>query len=203
MRPFHFCAMTLSATLLLLAHPANAHYMHFKPQGETETAVGSTVTVGVYLHAETDDIIYGWGVSQVFDSTELTRVNYAFGGSILGSLGSALYIPVEDYFGANYTYLSRYDWSFAGVPVVAGTDYLLFTVTYTYNGGALDGNDVWFDWNIGEDVFWDFDSGFCDIASPTQMATQGRGPDYGPATEEPVEEAKPVLTPVYLLLLEE
>jgi hypothetical protein len=200
---FRSCVTILGAALLLLAGPAHAHYMHLEPQGETKTAVGSTVTVSIYLHAEADDMIYGWGVSQIFDSTELTRVSYAFGESTVGSMGSALYTPIEDYFGSNYTYLSRYDWSFAGVPITAGTDYLLFTIKYTYNGGALDGDDAWFNWNIGEDVFWDFDSGFIDALSNTPMAVKGGGPDYGPVTEEPEEEAKPVLTPVYLLLLGE
>ena len=163
------------------APPALAHYMYLQPQGAIQVTAGQRVTVAVYLHAETDDRIYGWGSAQVFDEKELSRTGFAWGSNPVGSMGSELYSPVEDYWGSDFTFLSRYDWSFQGVALAAGSDYLLFTVTYTFNNGAFDGNDVWLDCLVGEDVFWDFESEYV-----STLPIQGSGPDFG-YTPKPVK----------------
>ena len=163
------------------AVPVFAHSLYLQPQDAIQATPGQQVTVGVYLHAETDDRIYGWGLAQVFDDTELTRVDVAWGSNSVGSLGEELYSPVENYWASTYTFLSRYDMSFQGIALAAGSDYLLFTVTYTFKSGAFDGNDVWLDWQVGKDVFWDCDSGYVNI-----LPNQGSGPDYG-TTPKPVK----------------
>lgn len=161
--------------------PAAAHYLYLEPQGAIQAAAGQQVTVGVYLHAETDDRIYGWGLAQVFDSIELNRLDFYWGSNPVGSLGEEFYAPVENYWGSNFTFLSRYDMSFQGVALSGGSDYLLFSVTYTFKSGSLDASDVWLDWQVGEDVFWDCDSGYVNT-----LPNQGTGPDYG-TTPKPVK----------------
>ncbi|MGD9504759.1 MAG: VPLPA-CTERM sorting domain-containing protein [Syntrophobacteraceae bacterium] len=173
------CAMM---TVLFLSAPANAYYVYLEPQGDITVGVGDQITVGVYLYAEENDTIYGWGVSQVFDSTELTLDSYSFASSTIGAIGSVLYTPAENYFGDDYIFLSRYDWSFKGLTVTADTSYLLYTVTYTYNGGTFDGLDVWLDLAYGVDNFISADSNFYEPhpdATTALMVVNSSGADYG------------------------
>jgi hypothetical protein len=168
--------------VLSFSTTANAHYLYLEPQGDITADIGDMLSVGVYLYAEDNDKIYGWGVSQMYDPTELTLSGYSFGSSTIGAMGSVLYTPAEDYFGENYVYLSRYDWSFKGLTVTAGTSYLLYTATYIYNGGAFDGLDAWLDLTYGEENFMDLNSGFYKPeADPTAilMVANSSGADYG------------------------
>lgn len=165
--------MTMMNCLMITR--AQAHYVYFEPWGQIPATAGETITVAAYLHATESENIYGWGLSQVFDNTELSRISYVWGSSELGSFGTALWSsPVAK---DNYTFYARYDYSFAGVALAAGSEYELFKVTYTFNGGPFDGNDVWIEWSeppYGPDVFFDFDSGYV-----RTLPIQGTGPDYG------------------------
>ncbi len=175
------CLLALGFLSCACAPSAFAHYLYLQPQGTIQAAPGQQVTVEVHLYAETDDRLYGWGLAQVFDHAELIRAGIAWGPNPVGSLGSELYTPVEDYWGSDFTFLSRYDWSFQGVALSAGSDYLLFSVTYTFTSGTLDGSDVWVDCQVGKDVFWDCDSGYVNT-----LAVQGSGLDFG-TTPKPVK----------------
>ena len=166
----------------LMITQAQAHYVYLEPSLQIPANVGERVTVAAYLYATESDIIYGWGLSQTFDTTELSRYSYAWGSSELGSFGSVMYSsPVTK---ENYTYYARYDYQvndegdFIGFALTSGTKYELFKVTYTFNGGAFDGEDVWIQWPSGPpyspDVFFDFDSDYV-----RTLPIQGTGPDYG------------------------
>lgn len=177
--------------------PVLAHYLYLQPQGHISGALGSQVTISAYLHIDSDDVIYGWGFSQVFDSVELTRISdsFAFGDNPVGSIGTIDYEHERD----GFTYLARYDWSFEGFKVGANEDYLLFSVTYKFNGGALDGPDVWFDWNVGEDVFFEFETPPEGTGYVNSLPVEGSGPDY--ASKSKPDKAKPL--PWLHLLLNE
>ena len=164
--------LCLTALGCLVITPAQAHYVYLEPQDQVSATVGEELTVAAYLHADTNDKIYGWGFSEVFDTTELSRLSFAWGSSAVGNQGVDAYTPVEDYWDVNFTFLSRL--ILTGVALTAGSDYQLFTVTYSFMGGAFNGSDAWIDWKLGEDVFWDFDSGYVN-----SLPIQGSGPDYG------------------------
>ncbi len=192
---------TLSLGLLLWfrAPPAAAHYVYLQPQGNMSVTVGDRLNIGVYLHMENDDVIYGWGFSQVFDAVELSRLShgFAYGENPVGSIGTVDYEHERD----GFTYLARYDWSFKGYRVSAGDDYLLYSVTYVFNGGPMDGPDVWFDWNVGEDVFFEFETPPEGIGYVNTLPIQGAGPDFHGHTPKPVRDKS--LSWLHLLLDDE
>lgn len=168
----------LAAVTCLIVTPARAHYVYLQPQGSIYTTTGETLTVHAYLYAEIEDIIYGWSFIQAFDTTELERtsVNLVSTPSTVGALGSSQYQLA----GSDFTALARYDWSFAGIALDAGESYELFSVTYSFKTGALDGSgDVWLDWSKGSvDVyFWDLDSVPANVDYLPPIV--GTGPDYG------------------------
>ncbi len=165
------CFVVIGALWGLLATQAGAHYVYLQPQGDITPAVGEVVTVGAYLHIESADTVFGWGFSQVFDTDELTRVDgsFVYGNNAVGSIGTVDYEHERD----GFTFLARYDWAFKGVDVATNTDYLLYSVSYTFNGGNFGADDVWLDWTVGEDVFFEFNE------YVTSLPVDGRGPDYG------------------------
>lgn len=172
------CLIALSCTMIT---PAHGHYVCLEPQGLITTTAGEALTVAAYLHAESTDLIWGWGFSQVFDSVELSPVSFAWGSSTAGTLGDAYY--TDQVWNDNYVFLTRM--TTGSVALTAGTDYALFSVTYTFNGGAFDGSDVWIDWDLGADVFFGFGPQNNQVyLGPDELnqgylTIHGSGPDYG------------------------
>lgn len=180
--------MLVGILLLLPVTGAYAHYVWFEPSGKVSAKPADTISVDVYLHASEDDTVYGWGVNLGFDDSafgtgELTYQSFSLGSGI-GSMGS-----VDEYQGyeANQSLVTpgegiiragRYDWSFAGLPLVADTDYLLFTADFTFTDGGFDGSDIWVEWaqKAPYESFFDLDSAFYGRNNPMMGQL---GPDYG------------------------
>ena len=168
----------LVAVTCFIVTPAQAHYVYLQPQGSISAITGEAVTVHAYLYAEAEDTIYGWSFIQAFDTAELERisVNLVSTPGTVGTLGSSQYQVAA----SDFTAFARYDWSFVGLTLEAGESYELFSVTYSFKTGALDGaGDVWLDWTKGSiDVyFWDLDSVPATIDYLPPIV--GTGPDYG------------------------
>lgn len=169
-----FC---LAAASCLMVSPAPAHYVYLQPDGSISATTGDALTVYAYLYAETVDIIYGWAFTQVFDTAELERTSVN-NTSTLGALGSSQHQIA----GSDFTSLARYDYSFTGLPLEESTSYELFSVTYSFKSGAIDGySDIWLDWTKGSiDVYyWDFESIDPDVFPTYLPRNEGTGPDYG------------------------
>jgi len=194
---------------LLVCSTALAHFLWMDPIGLQEATVGQQVSVEVYLHAEQDDLLHAWSLSLGFDDTsvdggELTFLNLTYGTSVLTmspatpdawyQAGGSVKYPGE---GAIRD-ISRFDLIalLPAQPLTSGEDFLLFTATFEYDGGAWgDAEDVWIE-DIGPDG-WDFESvggiAALDIYTDNTKTTLlgAGGPDYG----------KPVPGPAPILLI--
>lgn len=175
-----FCLLFLVA-----AAPVQAHFVWFDPSGQVTATPGETVSVDIYLHADTADTIYGWGLNLGFDDiindgVELEYQNYTYGSETLAAhgtdegvgylAGASLLSP-----GDSVVHAGRYDWNFVGDSLTAGEDYLLFTIDFTFVDGVWDGDDVWVEWahTVPHESFFDMDTGFYQA----DMAVES-GPDY-------------------------
>ena len=144
------------AAALLFTVPAQAQYVWFDPSGDVLATPGDTVSVDIYLHAETADTVYGWGLNigfddSAFDGLELTYLNYTYGPkTLIAHLTDEAYGYMPDTSllapGEGIVHAGRYDWDFVGDPIAAGEDYLLFTIDLTFDGGIWDGDDLWVEW---------------------------------------------------------
>lgn len=178
-----FTVMAVAAVLLFVS-PAYAHYVYLDPSGEISGTPGETVTVDVYLHADTADTLYGWGLNIGFDDAandglELSSLSFEYGSETLaahgtdegvGYLAGASNVSA----GEGVFHAGRYDWGFVGDSLSAGQDYLLFSVDFTLVGGLWDGDDVWVEWGHAypNESYFDMDTGFYD------NLTVESGPDY-------------------------
>jgi len=175
---------------------ASAHFLWMDPIGsQNGYNPGDALSVDVFLHAEIDDGLHAWSLSLGFDDTaidggELTFNNIVYGTSELnltpadpdawyeagGSVKQSGESVIRD--------IARWDLLGFMTPetLTDGQDFLLFTANFTYNGGLLDGEDVWLE-DIGPDG-WDFDSGqfhFLEVYTDntgTQLLDDN-GPDVG------------------------
>ena len=181
------------AFALLLSFPAHAHFLWIEPVGLQSAMPNDDISVGVYLHAETADIIYGWGVRLGFDDTafdgaELAYKSVMFGPNSLGTNESEYYQEGESTVqpDESFVHFGRYDWSFTGDSLAADEDYLLYTATFSFNGGIWDGEDVWLEWGHVDRsyTYLEFDSEFFDqfmdayTDNTKTTLLDGNGPDY-------------------------
>jgi len=117
------------------------------------------VGVSVYFHAVKNIQFYGFGLNIGFDDSaiggnELTYVDFEYGpevSSYLATDEAVGYIQEaatnEGHEGESLFHAGRYDWDFKVFSVPAGTDLLLYTVNFTFDGGSWDGEDVWVEWH--------------------------------------------------------
>lgn len=187
----------IAAFSLILSGPASAHYLYFDVFGPQTATPGGTVSVSVYLHAETADTLYSWGSSMGFDDTavdggELTFEDIVFGETVLVPWFTPF---VETGTSAKYDGESVIvdiernspDW-ITGEDLSAGDNFLLYTAFFTFDGGVWDGEDIWLEWDPVKDGF-DFDSDFyasLDVYTDSTGTTLlgDNGPDYGPGGGE-------------------
>jgi len=169
----------------------SAAYLWFEPTGEIQLTPGEQVGVSVYFHALKDIQFYGFGLNIGFDDSaiggkELTYVDFEYGPEVLSHLGTdegVGYLPGEatnsGHEGESLFHGDRYDWSFEGFSVPAGTDLLLYTVYFTFNGGSWDGEDIWVEWHkpVPNESYFDVDV----EGQPTyidELNIQGGTPDF-------------------------
>lgn len=179
--------MLVAMFLLVSMTAAYGHYLWFEPSIKTTAKSGDTVLVHVHLHAELSENIYGWGLNVAFDDSvsgpgELTYVSSVLGTGIgnMGEEGGKGYLPGASSLssGESLFHFYRYDWTFEGLPLTAGNDYLLATLTFAFTGGAWDGSDLWVEWDhrVPNESFFDVDSVLYWKDNPMQVQP---GPDYG------------------------
>ncbi len=161
---------------ILVSSPAYSHYLVLDEAGLLTAEIGDTVTISVYLHTESEDSLYGWGLNLGFDDVELTYVedSMAYGISY-GTDESEGYTlnGSTDIGGASLFHAGCYDWSFEGFTMDADTDYLLFSVSFTFNGGTWDGDDIWVEWGHDDTSYFDLDGGWTD-----GLTVNSGEPDY-------------------------
>ncbi len=178
--------LLLSIIFIFAALPAQAHYIWFDPSGQATAAPGETVSVDIYMHADTDDIIYGWGLNMGFDDAltnngELEYVSFTYGEKTLaahqadeagGYLAGTSLLSAGD----SVVHAGRYDWNFEGDALATGEDYLLFSIDFAYGDGELNGDDIWVEWAHTPPYgsYFDLETGY------TQDVAVQAGPDYSP-----------------------
>ncbi len=164
----------LTICLFCSAQQAQAHYLWLDPTGQETVQIGDNISIDVYLHADTDDSLVMWGITAGFDNIELTYSSIDFGETVLGQ---NFYLPTYNSEESTITDIARIS-LFPGDPLeelTAGEDFLLFTANFTYNGGILDGEDMWLTWNPLADSF-EFEP-FA-IYSLDDLYTAGSGVDF-------------------------
>ena len=187
--------IVILSAVLFLTSPVYAgfeeHYVWFDPTGLVTAAPGENVSVDVYLHAVVDDGMRGWGLNIGFDDVvndglELTYVNYVYGDRTLSDHPTdeaCGYFPGESNVstGESMVHAGRYDWSGIGSLLTAGEDYLLYTLNFTYAGGAGDGEDIWLEWGHAYpnesyfDLYSEYYNGGLEGGMPMEVKL---GPDY-------------------------
>lgn len=187
-------ALVLAVALSLFA--ANgalaSYYLWFDPSGSVNATAGETVSVDVYLHAGLTEHIYGWGLNVGFDdsaygSGELTYVSSVYGAALDWTNSYAQgYLAGQSslHSGESLVHFYSYDFTFEGLQLVAGQDYLLATLTFTFTGGTWDGNDLWVEWDhlVPNESFFDVESVLYGKSDPMNVLA---GPDYGNAVPIP------------------
>jgi hypothetical protein len=184
---FFLLILALSA-VLLLTPPADAHYVWFDSSGLVSATPEESISVDIYLHADFDDTLYGWGLNIGFDDVnygglELEYVSYTYGYETLTAHGTdegVGYIAGDSNLnpGEGVIHAGRYDWSFTGDLLDSGEDYLLFSVSFTFVDGLWDGDDVWAEWEYSSTnySYFEMDSGLYDASNTMSVA---EGSDYG------------------------
>jgi len=179
-----FLLVFLFTVAVFMASPASAHYLWLDPSGQVTAAPDDTVILDVYLHAETTDTIYGWGLNLGFDDVaydgqELEYQGFTYGAKTLAAHGTdeaVGYLPGESSLnlGEGVVHAGRYDWGFVGDSLMADEDYLLFSVDFTFVGGIWDGDDAWIEWGhpYPNESYFDMATGYFD------NVTVETGPDY-------------------------
>jgi hypothetical protein len=168
---------------LFCAGQAQAHYIWLAPSEQITATPGDTVSVDVYLHADSADGLQMWSMTLGFDDTAVDGSELTYDSITYGTTDLDPSIFTETYeLGASQnqagesviSYVSRGDLSNTE-SLTADQDFLLFTVNFTFDGGIWDGEDVWIEWAAGMDGFG-FDSGWYDTLEV--VYADGTGPDY-------------------------
>ncbi|MGD9158645.1 MAG: hypothetical protein PVG39_09580 [Desulfobacteraceae bacterium] len=171
--------MILTCIFLMGATQAHAHYLWIDPGKPTNATIGDTVDVDVYLHATEDDGLQMWALCLGFDDTnidgaELTYVedSIIYGDSVLDpGFADESYVggASTKYAGESRIVEISQQSLFNTEELTSGEDFLLFSISFVFNGGIMDGEDVWVEWKLGDGI--GFDSGYytVDVAN---------GPDY-------------------------
>jgi len=183
---------------LMISSQAWAHFLWIDPIGLQNANVGDTVSVDFYLQVESDIGLNYWNLTMGFDDTnvgggELTFDSVTYGPTSLGSF----FMPLTYNEGGSNKYsgestvkhISRdggfydYEW------LMAGTDKLLFTANFKFDGGTWDGEDIWLEWDYDTGFFWMNSEGTLIGMDPqlpiytdnTKTELLGdNGPDYAP-----------------------
>lgn len=168
------------AAVFLIPLQAHAHYLYLSPSTDVTADVGSTVSVDVYLHATGDDELQMWSMTIGSDTTELTYSSITYGTTVLWTelFASASYDSetglITDIQAACLPSQTTYD------VLAADSDFLLFTIFFTFDGGTLDSQDVWITWTTGMDGFGFTTAGWVDTLDQV-----GTGPDYASSVPLP------------------
>ena len=175
----NFLVTLLLMVFFLVPTQAHAHYLWIDPGEPTNATIGDTVDVDVYLHATEDDGLQMWALCLGFDDTnidgaELTYVedSIIYGDSVLDpGFGVESYVggASTKYAGESRIVEISQQSLFNTEELTSGEDFLLFSISFVFNGGIMDGEDVWVEWKLGDGI--GFDSGYytVDVAN---------GPDY-------------------------
>ena len=201
--------LSIFGMITFISSNLQAQYLWMEPNEMVGPLLpGDKVDVSVYYHAEVDDQIIGWGVNLGFDDT-------AVGGAELTCIPSSIVygpdqsaLPTDETLGYQFGRATtpgyeneslfnagRYDWSFTGYSIDAGEDSLLFTLSFTFDGGTWDGkDDVWFEFDQFNDpriiTYADVASGD-HFLSGDEIAGNVPNPDFG---------AVPIPGAIFLLL---
>lgn len=177
---------------------ANAHFLWVDGTGDQTAILGGTVSVSLYLHAESDDVITRARMYIGFDDANRGgELNYVEVVDTLLPLDTLLIQETSEKYGDDTTsnrvfiYL-RND----SINLAADTDYLLCTIHFTYERNDYYGReDIWFEDLDSKNYY--FDSGRTALAiytDNTQTSLLGDdGPNFddgsaGPAFVKPSPE---------------
>ena len=183
---------------LMISSQAWAHFLWIEPIGQQNANVNDIVGINIYLHAESDVGLNYFNLTIGFDDTnvgggELTFDSVEYGETNLGPF----FMPLTYNEGGSNKYagestikhISRdgfvyyYDW------LTAGTDKLLATVNFKFDGGNWDGEDVWFEWDTDTGFMWmDSEGKLCGADDHLPVYTDNtktellghNGPDFAP-----------------------
>ena len=165
-----------------ISSQANAHFLWIDPVGPQLVSTGDGIGVEVFLHVTQDDGFSFYQVDLGFDDSTVDGTELTYSSIDYGNDDMNPYITPMTIEGNRLHNIGRDTPMFSPLGLTSGEDKLLFTAYFTFDDGALDGQDVWIEFDAMSSLFA-FDSGYfpsLDIftnASGTQLLGEN-GPDY-------------------------